>query len=139
MAVKAKIMPEPPYPLHESVKDKLHPEYVDFYNRNIINKQQVQYQPITTSRASGVLLPGAGPSLPVGKTQDFAIKRTQSDGPDVNVRSFTPLGDVPPAGWPVMIYYHGGGWVLGNINTENNVCTHMCNRAKCVVITVDYR
>ncbi|KAI9738976.1 MAG: hypothetical protein M1818_005290 [Claussenomyces sp. TS43310] len=133
------VVPRPPYPLHESVKDKLHPQYVHFYNRNIIDSQQVHYRPVAASRTSGVLLPGAGPSLLVAKIEDHSIERTQSKGPKITVRCFTPLGERPAAGWPVMIYYHGGGWVLGDVNTENNVCTHMCNRASCVVVDVDYR
>lgn len=45
--------PVPPYPLHESVVDKLDPEYVAFYNQYIINQQQVHYQPVAASRTSG--------------------------------------------------------------------------------------
>lgn len=138
-------MPEPPYPLHEAVRDKLDPEYVAFYNKHIINLQQVHFQPVAASRTPGDLIPGAGPLIPVGKQEDVAIKRLESEGPDVMVRCFTPAVDeakgekVPENGWPVLLYYHGGGWVLGNINTENVVCTNICARARCVVITTDYR
>ena len=131
--------PQPPYPLHESVKDKLDPEYVAFYNKYVINQQQVHLQPVAASRTSGVLIPGGGPILDVGKTEDITIKRRQTAGPDVTVRCFTPAGDKPANGWPVMLYFHGGGWVLGNINTENAVCSNLCVRGNCVVVTVDYR
>ncbi|EEP78759.1 conserved hypothetical protein [Uncinocarpus reesii 1704] len=132
-------MPEPPYPLHESIRDLVHPEYAAFYNEHIINKQQVHYQPLAASRTSGILIPGAGPMIPVGKTQDFSIKRQESEGPDVKVRCFTPAAEKEPAGgWPVLLYYHGGGWVLGNIDTENVVCSNICARANCVVVTTDY-
>jgi len=57
----------------------------------------------------------------------------------VVVRCFTPEGEKPAAGWPVFLYYHGGGWVLGNIDTENTVCTNICKRSNCVVVSVDYR
>lgn len=110
--------PQPPYPLHKSVASLLDPEYVEFYNKYIINQQQVHYQPVAASRTSGVLIPGAGPAQPVASTEDYAIKRQESEGPDVMVRVFTPEGEKPAEGWPVMIWYHGGGWVLGNINTE---------------------
>ncbi|KAL1983161.1 hypothetical protein VTN96DRAFT_411 [Rasamsonia emersonii] len=135
----AEDVPQPPYPLHESVRDRLHPEYVAFYNKYIINQQQVHYQPVAASRTSGILIPGGGPVLEVGKTEDISIKRQETEGPDVPVRVFTPKGDKPEGGWPVFLYFHGGGWVLGNINTENTVCSHVCQRAKCVVVTVDYR
>lgn len=129
----------PPYPLHESVKDKLDPEYVAFYNKHVINIQQVHLQPVEASRTSGVLIPGGGPLLDVAKTEDVSIQRQAADGPAVPLRIFTPKGEKPSDGWPVMLYLHGGGWVLGNINTENTVCTNLCSRSQCVVVTVDYR
>lgn len=139
MASPTSAGPQPPYPLHDSVKDRLHPEYVKFYNEHIIHQQQVHLQPVAASRTSGILIPGGGPKLPVGGTQDISIHRRETEGPDIKIRAFTPEGEQPENGWPVMVYFHGGGWVLGNIDTENNVCTHMCSRAKCVVVSVDYR
>ncbi len=130
---------QPPYFLHPTIKDKLDPVYADFYNKHIFDKQPVHLQPVAASRTSGVLIPGAGPKLPVGKTEDLRIRRRETDGPDIPIRVFTPEGERPSDGWPVMLYYHGGGWVLGNLDTENVVCTNLCARANCVVITVDYR
>lgn len=139
--------PQPPYPLHESIRDKLHPDYTAFYNTHIIHQQQVHHQPINVSRSSGILIPGAGPLVPVGQVQDIHVDRVETkadSGPDpesssIPVRVFTPPGPVPVGGWPVFLYLHGGGWVLGNIDTENVVCRHVCVRAECVVVTVDYR
>lgn len=131
--------PQPPYPLHESIVDRLDPQYVDFYNQYIINAQQVHYQPVSASRVGGKIIPGGSDNLPVGSTLDLSISRLQTQGPDVKIRCFTPDGEVPANGWPVMVYYHGGGWVLGTIDTENAVCTNMCVRANCVVVNTDYR
>ncbi|KAJ5280646.1 Alpha/beta hydrolase fold-3 [Penicillium angulare] len=130
---------QPPYPLHESVRDLLHPEYAAFYNEYVKNNQQVHLQPVAASRTGGVLIPGAGPMLEVGKTQDITIQRRETEGPPIAIRAFTPEGDAPAGGWPVMLYFHGGGWVLGNIDTENVVCSNLCVRGNCVVVTVDYR
>ena len=77
--------------------------------------------------------------LPTASSQDFTIPRKESKGPDVLIRAFTPLGDRPEKGWPLAFWFHGGGWVLGNIDTENVIATNMCNRGKAVVICVDYR
>jgi hypothetical protein len=129
----------PPYPIHPSIKDKLDPTYVEFYNKHLIDKQQVHYQPVATSRTSGVLIPGGGAQLKVGKVEDIAVKRRETRGPDVKCRVFIPEGEPPLEGWPLMVYYHGGGWVLGNLDTENTVCSHLCARSRCVVVTVDYR
>ncbi|KAK3314384.1 Alpha/Beta hydrolase protein [Apodospora peruviana] len=130
---------QPPYPLHESVVDRIDAEYAAFYNKHIIDKQPVHLQPIEVSRSSGVLNPGAGPLQPCGSTDDWSITRVESEGPDVKVRCFTPIGEPPEAGWPVCVYIHGGGWVLGNIDTENVIATHLCARGKSVVVSVDYR
>lgn len=132
-------MPEPPYPLHESIVDRLNPEYKAFYNKHVIDKQVVHHQPISVSRSSGTLIPGAGPKLPVAGSQDILIPRKESEGPEILIRAFTPPGEAPSKGWPVCFWFHGGGWVLGNIDTENVIATNLCNRGKCVVICVDYR
>ncbi|KAI9373758.1 Alpha/Beta hydrolase protein [Aspergillus egyptiacus] len=129
----------PPYPLHPSVRDLLDPEYVEFYNSHVIDKQQVHLQPVEASRASGILIPGGGPLLEVGKTTDITIKRRVTNGPEILLRAFTPASEAPSDGFPVMLYFHGGGWVLGNIDTENVVCSNLCVRGNCVVVTVDYR
>ena len=131
-------MSQPPYPLHESVAPLLDPEYAAFYNKHTINQQQVHLQSVAESRLHGLPI-GAGPIQPVGSTTDHAVERKQSDGPPVIVRVFTPEGHMPEKGWPVAIWYHGGGWVLGDRNTENVVCSHICSRAHCVVASVDYR
>ncbi|KAK6207105.1 hypothetical protein LQW54_007534 [Pestalotiopsis sp. IQ-011] len=130
---------QPPYPLHESTKGRIDEEYAAFYNKHIFDKQQVHLQPVEASRSSGILIPGAGPLQPVASTADHSITRKESQGPDVKVRCFTPEGEKPAAGWPVCIYFHGGGWVLGTIDTENVIATNLCSRAKCVVVSVDYR
>ncbi|KAI8623588.1 esterase [Xylariaceae sp. FL1651] len=131
--------PQPPYPLHDSVKDLLDPEYVKFYNEYLLNSPQVHFQPVSTSRVGGKLIPGGTDPVPVGKTTNITISRRESSGPDIPIRAFVPPGSPPVAGWPVFLWYHGGGWVLGNIESENSLCTNLCTRAKSVVITTDYR
>ncbi|PSR86971.1 alpha/beta hydrolase fold-domain-containing protein [Coniella lustricola] len=131
--------PQPPYPLRPEVLHRLAADYAEFYNENLVDKQQVHLQPVEASRSSGILISGAGPKYTVGKTEDVSIPRTASSGPDVSLRLFTPGGKRPVHGWPCLFYYHGGGWVLGDINTENVIATNLCGRAKCVVVNVDYR
>ncbi|KAF3762651.1 hypothetical protein M406DRAFT_333021 [Cryphonectria parasitica EP155] len=131
--------PQPPYPLHPSVVPRLALDYAKFYNEHIIDKQQVHLQPVEASRSSGTLIPGGGPMYPIAKTQDVSIPRTESKGPDVKLRLFTPAGKRPEKGWPCLFYFHGGGWVLGDISTENVIATNLCGRSNCVVVNVDYR
>lgn len=127
------------YPIHESVRDRLSPEYVEFYERYLINLPQVTDQPISASRAASPIVAGGGKPLPVGRQHDLVLTRKITNGPGINVRAFFPQGQPPANGWPVVLYFHGGGFVFGSLDTENTICSHMCMRAQCVVLTVDYR
>lgn len=40
---------------------------------------------------------------------------------------------------PVVVYFHGGGWVIGNLDTHDSVCRRLARDADCAVISVDYR
>lgn len=133
-------IPEPPYAIHPSVVDTLDPEYVDFFQRHLTGAKNLLYThlvPLDEVRAGGNVMPGQSPLLPVA-TKDITIPRT-SDNSAIQARVFTPSGDRPEEGWPCMLWFHGGGWVLGGIDTENSYCTHLCEWAKCVVVSVDYR
>ncbi|KAK0645605.1 Alpha/Beta hydrolase protein [Cercophora newfieldiana] len=129
---------QPPYPLHPSILSRLAPDYATFYNTHLLNAQQSHLQPISISRASRPPYPGSGPLQPVASTTDLTIPRSDPPIP-IPIRVFTPLGSPPPAGWPVCIYIHGGGWVLGDIHAENVLASHLCARGGAVVISVDYR
>lgn len=63
MAIQT-IHPRPPYPLHESIKDLLDPDYVKFYNKYLLEAPQVHYQPVAASRVGGRLIPVSFPHLP---------------------------------------------------------------------------
>ena len=105
-------MPSPPYPLHPSVANRLALQYVSFYNRCLKDLQQSHYQPIAVSRLGGKIVAGSSQSLPVGRILDLSIPRKESVGPDgLSIRCFIPEGGPPRTGWPVMLYYHGGGLV----------------------------
>lgn len=60
------------------------------------------------------------------------------NGPDgeIPVRIYTPEGDGP---FPSLVFYHGGGWVIGTLDTVDVPCRLLANRADCVVVSVDYR
>jgi acetyl esterase len=57
-------------------------------------------------------------------------------GGTIAVRVFTPRG---PAPRPALVYFHGGGWVTGDVETHEGICRTLANAAGCVVASVDYR
>ncbi|RMZ81780.1 hypothetical protein DV738_g1963, partial [Chaetothyriales sp. CBS 135597] len=130
-----------PFPIHHSVADKLSPQFIEFYNQHYLYTTPVHLQSFIPVRlgVGDTPNPGSSPSLPVGAICDFTIPRHESSGPAVKIRCFVPQGESPASGWPVTLYYHGGGWVFGDINSENNICSNLCARAQSVVITTEYR
>jgi len=41
--------------------------------------------------------------------------------------------------WVFLIFFHGGGWVTGNVDSYTHVCSNMANQTKNIVVSVDYR
>jgi acetyl esterase len=84
--------------------------------------------------AFDALLAGA-PKLneAIAQVEDHVIK-----GPahDVPVRTYTPLGAGP---FPVLLYIHGGGWVIGSRDSHDELCRSLCSRSAALVVSVDYR
>ena len=68
----------------------------------------------------------------------FKIENRKIPGPasEIPVRIYTPEGDGP---FPVLVYFHGGGWVIGSLDTHDGVCRSLTNQAQCIVVSVDYR
>lgn len=55
---------------------------------------------------------------------------------EIPVRIFSAEKEVRK---PILLFFHGGGWVTGNINSYNKVCAHMARLTKHTVVSVDYR
>src|SRR5207344_170005 len=57
----------------------------------------------------------------------------------IPLRLYRPLGSSETASLPVLVYYHGGGWVIGDLDTHDTLCRELANGARCTVVAVDYR
>ncbi len=69
----------------------------------------------------------------VKKVEDRTI---DAGGDKIPVRVYTPEGKGP---LPVLVFLHGGGWVIGDIESYDIVCRGLANGAGCIVVSVDYR
>ena len=74
------------------------------------------------------------------KQEVSSVKDMEIDGKHGNfkVRVYRPAGSKPEEVLPVLIYYHGGGWVIGSIDTVDSVCRQISNESGACVISVDY-
>jgi acetyl esterase len=52
------------------------------------------------------------------------------------VRIYTPAGQGP---FPLLVFFHGGGWVIGSLDSHDATCRALTNAVKAVVVSVDYR
>ncbi len=76
---------------------------------------------------------GERQSEPVGKVEDLTIP---GPGGDIPVRVYAPEGEGP---FPVLVYFHGGGFVLCDIDTYDSICRALTNAAGCITVSIDYR
>jgi acetyl esterase len=73
------------------------------------------------------------PELPIFKSEDQNIPGSQGDIP---VRIYTPEGSGP---FGILMNFHGGGWVIGDLDTSDALCRQLATLANIIVISVDYR
>jgi acetyl esterase len=72
--------------------------------------------------------------VPVAAVTDLTV-----DGADgtLAARHYAPLGGTPPR--PLLVFYHGGGYVIGDLVTHDQACRLLCRYANIHVLAVDYR
>jgi len=84
-------------------------------------------------QAMAALTAMRGAVEPVAKVEDRCLPGPAGEIP---VRVYHPE---PDAKFPVLLWFHGGGWVLGSLDTHDGTCRSLANQARCVVVSVDYR
>jgi acetyl esterase len=72
----------------------------------------------------------------IGHVQDL-----EAGGPNgpIPLRLYRPQGSAPADVLPVLVYCHGGGWVMGDLDTHDTLCRELANLAGCALVAVDYR
>ena len=74
----------------------------------------------------------AGPVPPMARVEEHTLER---EGGNVGLRVLVPID--PPEG--VIVYYHGGGWVVGSIDEYDTMARKLAERTSCAVVLVEYR
>ncbi len=73
------------------------------------------------------------PSMPEAlRVSDFSLA-------GVGVRSYLPESPAPAEGWPCLLYMHGGGWVVGGLDSHDFICFELATALQVMVIAIDYR
>ncbi len=72
----------------------------------------------------------------MGEVRDLAA--TGTHGP-IALRLYRPRGVSADAVLPALVYYHGGGWVIGDLDSHDVLCRQLCNASGAAVVSVDYR
>lgn len=71
---------------------------------------------------------------PLAKIENRSI--LMRDGAKIDIRIYTPIGQGP---FPIIMYYHGGGWVLNDLNTCHESCSKLAEKTNQIVVSVAYR
>jgi acetyl esterase len=65
--------------------------------------------------------------------------RIPGPGGDLSLRAYRPLGANPDVVLPLLVWFHGGGWVIGDLDTHDTLCRELANASGCALVAVDYR
>jgi len=75
----------------------------------------------------------AGEPLPLARVTERSLS---GPGGELTVRVYAPDGEQP---LPGLVYFHGGGWLRGSLQTHDVLCRALAHAGGCVVVSVDYR
>lgn len=77
----------------------------------------------------------AGPARPMARVETIAFRGAETELP---ARHYVPF-DAPPPPAPMLVYFHGGGFVIGDLDTQDSVCRFLAATAGIPVLSMDYR
>lgn len=102
----------------------------------IASLEQPPLETLPVDQARGAMEANAASRAPgpdVGEIIDGKLP-----GPDgeLDYRLYRPATTGPH---PIVVYYHGGGWVLGHASSDDPFCRHLCANSNSIVISVNYR
>lgn len=110
----------------QAVVDKLNAATISFTELSVPEARQLYIETLARS---------GGDPVAMAEVIDGRIPLAHGD---IAIRRYRPEGlAASPA--PTVIYYHGGGWVLGDLESHDRICRQLAARSGCQLIAVDYR
>ena len=102
----------------------------------LLNDSGVGFYPDSTPESMRAALSAATGGPPVHEVH--AVEDREIPGPagSLPVRVYRPTADVS---LPILVWFHGGGWVLGSIGTHDDLCRQLCRDVGAIVVSVEYR
>ncbi|OLC28542.1 MAG: lipase [Armatimonadetes bacterium 13_1_40CM_64_14] len=119
-----------------AVSSRLDPQAKTFLDqRTALGVRPVNELTVEAAREQAVRVARAmsGPAEPVARVDERLLPGPYGDIP---VRIYLPAR---AESVPMLVYFHGGGWVVGNLETVDAFCRSMTNLARCTVVSVNYR
>src|SRR3989441_9991920 len=119
-----------------AVSSRLDPQAKTFLDqRTALGVRPVNELTVEAAREQAVRVARAmsGPAEPVARVDERLLPGPYGDIP---VRIYLPAR---AESVPMLVYFHGGGWVVGNLETVDAFCRMIANAAGCIVVSVNYR
>ncbi len=122
----------------------LHPQ-AKAYLENVLQQGRPGWHELSVDQAREIfqsLDPLCGPRPDLDRVEDLIA--TDDSSVQIPMRLYssgkeTDVADVADESPPVIIFFHGGGWVLGDLSTHDALCRRLAKESACTVIAVDYR
>jgi acetyl esterase len=115
----------PFHPQVQAIRDRLERDQVpNLYTLSIEDAREADVK---------ATMAGAGQRIPVAEVSEREIP---GPGGPLRLRIYQPDA---PGPWPVLVYFFGGGWSLGTLDTSDDVCRRLTNAIGCLTVSVSYR
>lgn len=114
----------------------VHPQVAQYLDE-VAKIDLPSFEEMTPELIRSTLSPSPDPHLPARKIEDHKIPVNDTEVP---IRIYTPSEvQENSAASPALVFFHGGGWVMGTLDAYDGVCQDLAGTAGCKVVSVDYR
>ncbi len=115
----------------------VHPQ-VARYLEEVAKVDIPSFDEMTPELIRSTLTPSPEPHLPAQKIENLGLAINSAEVP---IRIYTPANrqDVAASKSPALVYFHGGGWVMGTLDAYDGLCQDLAGTSGCKIISVDYR